>query len=199
MLISRRTKNIKRRRNNKLNPILKGGKSQKNITADSLEKQQHQPEETASINSRVKMTHTASAFFRSTDSVPTITVPANASTVGSFTSSTKQAYYYNQSMIPPLENEAVQSSNPFSPTTANDSIHNRPSTSSTLTPPQENGRSLMHWNDELVDEEVQRRKLGEALLQRQLEEDGTSVKHAGRFTRVKSLADIQKSAIIEQS
>ncbi|RCH79074.1 hypothetical protein CU098_000532, partial [Rhizopus stolonifer] len=38
----------------------------------------------------------------------------------------------------------------------------------------------------------------EALLQKQLEEDGTSVKHAGRFTHVKSLADIQKSAVVEQ-
>ncbi|KAG1369503.1 hypothetical protein G6F61_012276 [Rhizopus arrhizus] len=47
------------------------------------------------------------------------------------------------------------------------------------------------------EEEMRRRRLGEALLQRQLEEDGTSVKHAGRFTHVKSLADIQKSAIVE--
>ncbi|CAO3678686.1 unnamed protein product [Rhizopus stolonifer] len=48
------------------------------------------------------------------------------------------------------------------------------------------------------EEEMRRRRLGEALLQKQLEEDGTSVKHAGRFTHVKSLADIQKSAVVEQ-
>jgi hypothetical protein len=47
------------------------------------------------------------------------------------------------------------------------------------------------------EEELKRRKLGETLLQRQLEEDGTSVKHAGRFTRVKSLNDIPKHATLE--
>ncbi|KAI7897791.1 uncharacterized protein BX663DRAFT_527206 [Cokeromyces recurvatus] len=85
----------------------------------------------------------------------------------------------------------------FSPTTTtnNDSIHNRPSTSSTLAPPQDK----LFIEDEFIDEELRRRRLGEALLQRQLEEDGASVKHAGRFTRVKSLADIQKSAVFEQN
>ncbi|KAI8983997.1 hypothetical protein BDF20DRAFT_911172 [Mycotypha africana] len=49
------------------------------------------------------------------------------------------------------------------------------------------------------DEELRRRRLGEALLQRQLAEDGTSVKHAGRLTRVRSLADIKKKATIVES
>ncbi|KAF1800240.1 hypothetical protein FB192DRAFT_1285645, partial [Mucor lusitanicus] len=62
-------------------------------------------------------------------------------------------------------------------------------------PPTAAGGSVPY--DDPEEEELKRRRLGEALLQRQLEEDGTSVKHAGRFTRVKSLADIQKSAVFE--
>lgn len=50
------------------------------------------------------------------------------------------------------------------------------------------------WSNPFADEEERRRKLGESLLQRQLEEDGTSVKHAGRFTRVRSVAELPKSA-----
>lgn len=42
-------------------------------------------------------------------------------------------------------------------------------------------------SEEEDDEETHRRRLGEALLKKQLEEDGTFVKHAGRFTHVKSL------------
>ncbi|EIE80963.1 hypothetical protein G6F46_001394 [Rhizopus delemar] len=71
------------------------------------------------------------------------------------------------------------------------SIASRPLTDATI----EAFRSTPMYEEE---EEMRRRRLGEALLQKQLEEDGTSVKHAGRFTHVKSLADIQKSAIVEQ-
>lgn len=56
-------------------------------------------------------------------------------------------------------------------------------------------RSVSDWEE---DPEVKRRRLGEALLQRQLEEDGTFVQNAGRLTRVRSLADIPKSAVFEQ-
>ena len=58
-------------------------------------------------------------------------------------------------------------------------------------------RNNTEWSSE-EDEELRRRRLGEALLQRQLEEDGTSVKHAGHFTRVKSMAEMQKSAVFER-
>ncbi|KAG1176445.1 hypothetical protein G6F70_005071 [Rhizopus microsporus] len=76
---------------------------------------------------------------------------------------------------------------------AESSIASRPTTYNNET--YDPFRANMPVDEE--EEELKRRRLGEALLQRQLEEDGTSVKHAGRFTRVKSLADIQKSAIAE--
>ncbi|KAI8080904.1 hypothetical protein BDF21DRAFT_451839 [Thamnidium elegans] len=126
-------------------------------------------EYSASINSQTKVT-----AFRSTDSVPMTTASQgeNASSIGTL---------------------AYDSSNKL---TSSDAVFLADSFRNTL------GRSVNDWNNTtLVDgeeeEEEKRRKLGEALLQRQLEEDGTSVKHAGRFTRVKSLADIPKSAVFE--
>ncbi|KAI8997644.1 hypothetical protein BDB01DRAFT_771815 [Pilobolus umbonatus] len=115
--------------------------------------------------------------FRSTDSVPMSTAGAeNASSIG--TSTSRRTY------PSPLSPNKISSS---------DAILLGDTFRSTL------GRS--DWNNtvDAEDEEMKRRKLGEALLQRQLEEDGTSVKHAGRFTRVKSLAEIQNNAIVEQS
>ncbi|KAI8076445.1 uncharacterized protein B0P05DRAFT_545888 [Gilbertella persicaria] len=106
--------------------------------------------------------------FRSTESVPMTTTAENASSVGTLASR-------NQ----PLS--LVHDSNKLS---SSDAL--------LLSLGRNND-----WTSE-EDEELKRRRLGEALLQRQLEEDGTSVKHAGRFTRVKSLADIQKSAIFER-
>lgn len=126
-------------------------------------------EYSGSINSQTKVT-----AFRSTDSVPMTTgsTGENASSIGTL------AYDNNNS-------------NKFA---SSDGVFMADSFRSTL------GRSTSDWNtviDEPEVEELKRRKLGEALLQRQLEEDGTSVKHAGRFTRVKSLADIPKSAVFE--
>lgn len=124
----------------------------------------------ASINSQTKVT-----AFRSTDSVPMTTASAgeNASSIGT------------------LAYAAYDSSNKLSST---DAVLLADTFRNTL------GRSTNDWNssvEEQEQEELKRRRLGEVLLQRQLEEDGTSVKHAGRFTRVKSLADIQKSAVFE--
>lgn len=123
-----------------------------------------------SINSQTKVT-----AFRSTDSVPMTTASAgeNASSIGT------------------LAYAGYDSSNKLSST---DAVLLADTFRNTL------GRSVNDWNASLEDqeqEELKRRRLGEVLLQRQLEEDGTSVKHAGRFTRVKSLADIQKSAVFE--
>ncbi|OAD69948.1 hypothetical protein PHYBLDRAFT_159727 [Phycomyces blakesleeanus NRRL 1555(-)] len=48
------------------------------------------------------------------------------------------------------------------------------------------------------DEELKRRKLGESLLQRQLAEDGTSVKHTERRpTKIRTVAEIESRAILE--
>lgn len=124
----------------------------------------------ASINSQTKVT-----AFRSTDSVPMTTASAgeNASSIGTL------AYAGYDSSNKLSSADAVLLSDTFRNTL---------------------GRSAGDWNssvEEQEQEELKRRRLGEVLLQRQLEEDGTSVKHAGRFTRVKSLADIQKSAVFE--
>ncbi|KAG0175103.1 hypothetical protein DFQ28_005013 [Apophysomyces sp. BC1034] len=48
------------------------------------------------------------------------------------------------------------------------------------------------------EDELRRKRLGEQLLQRQLAEDGTSVKHAERRpTRIKSIAEIESKAVLE--
>ncbi|KAI8368965.1 hypothetical protein BD560DRAFT_398220 [Blakeslea trispora] len=107
--------------------------------------------------------------FRSTESVPMSASTENGSTVGTLASR-------NQ----PLSLAA----------------HDSTKLSSTDALLLSLGRNN-EWSSE-EDEELRRRRLGEALLQRQLEEDGTSVKHAGRFTRVKSMAEMQKSAVFER-
>ncbi|KAI8640327.1 hypothetical protein BD408DRAFT_419899 [Parasitella parasitica] len=180
MLISRRNK-----RNNKLLPAAAagvGGVGGGSGAGDELhdesgnnnEKQLYK--DTASFNSQAKMT-----AFRSTDSVP-MSAAENASSVGTLAS--RQTY---TQPFTPYDNKL----------SSTDAVLLADTFRNTL------GRSTAEWNpaasgsgdDE--QEELKRRRLGEALLQRQLEEDGTSVKHAGRFTRVRSLADIQKSAVFE--
>lgn len=169
ILISRRNK-----RNNKLIPIVGGGRNDSNRSG--RDKQLYK--DSGSINSQAKMT-----AFRSTDSVP-MSAAENASSVGTLAS--RQTY---TQPFTPYDNKL----------SSTDAVLLADTFRNTL------GRSTADWNptagtatdgDE-EQEELKRRRLGEALLQRQLEEDGTSVKHAGRFTRVKSLADIQKSAVFE--
>ncbi|CEP15952.1 hypothetical protein [Parasitella parasitica] len=174
MLISRRNK-----RSNKLIPTAAAGGSRESEgrndeNGNTNEKQLYK--DTASLNSQAKMT-----AFRSTDSVPMSTAE-NASSVGTLAS--RQTY---TQPFTPYDNKL----------SSNDAVLLADTFRNTL------GRSAAEWNpaasgscDE-EQEELKRRRLGEALLQRQLEEDGTSVKHAGRFTRVRSLADIQKSAVFE--
>ncbi|GAA5797165.1 hypothetical protein HPULCUR_002544 [Helicostylum pulchrum] len=139
------------------------------ITGSNNNNHGYHKEYSTSINSQTKVT-----AFRSTDSVPMTTASQgeNASSIGTL---------------------AYDGSNKL---TSSDAVFLADSFRNTL------GRSVNDWNnttfvDGEEEEEEKRRKLGEALLQRQLEEDGTSVKHAGRFTRVKSLADIPKSAVFE--
>jgi hypothetical protein len=170
IILSRRNK-----RNNKLIPIARRNNN------DSNEKRDYR--DTVSINSQAKMT-----AFRSTDSVPMTTASAaeNASSVGSLAS---RRTYAQQPLSPAYDANSKLSSS--------DAVLLADTFRNTL------GRSTADWNNSVTigdeqEEELKRRRLGEALLQRQLEEDGTSVKHAGRFTRVKSLADIQKSAVFEQ-
>ncbi|CAO0790316.1 unnamed protein product [Mucor circinelloides] len=172
ILISRRNK-----RNNKLIPIAggKGGRKGDSSKGSSGEKGLYK--DSASINSQAKIN-----AFRSTDSVP-MSAAENASSVGTLAS--RQTY---TQPFTPYDNKL----------SSTDAVLLADTFRNTL------GRSTADWNpaasgayDEQEEEELKRRRLGEALLQRQLEEDGTSVKHAGRFTRVKSLADIQKSAVFE--
>lgn len=169
ILISRRNK-----RNNKLIPIVGGGRNDNKRSG--RDKQLYK--DSGSISSQAKMT-----AFRSTDSVP-MSAAENASSVGTLAS--RQTY---TQPFTPYDNKL----------SSTDAVLLADTFRNTL------GRSTADWNptastatggDE-EQEELKRRRLGEALLQRQLEEDGTSVKHAGRFTRVKSLADIQKSAVFE--
>ncbi|KAI8363805.1 hypothetical protein EDC96DRAFT_511796 [Choanephora cucurbitarum] len=129
-------------------------------------------------NSEKKQTDTQSMHsqvkmtaFRSTESVPMSATTENGSTVGTLASRNHQ----------PLSLAA----------------HDPAKLSSTDALLLSLGRNNTEWSSE-EDEELRRRRLGEALLQRQLEEDGTSVKHAGRFTRVKSMAEMQKSAVFER-
>ncbi|KAL7320806.1 hypothetical protein PS15m_000658 [Mucor circinelloides] len=172
ILISRRNK-----RNNKLIPIVgaKGGRKGDSSKGSSGEKGLYK--DSASINSQAKIN-----AFRSTDSVP-MSAAENASSVGTLAS--RQTY---TQPFTPYDNKL----------SSTDAVLLADTFRNTL------GRSTADWSpavsgayDEQEEEELKRRRLGEALLQRQLEEDGTSVKHAGRFTRVKSLADIQKSAVFE--
>lgn len=172
ILVSRRNK-----RNNKSVPNAGTGHS----SSDNNEK--HDYRDITSINSQAKIN-----AFRSTDSVPMTTASAaeNTSSIGSLTS---RRTYDPQPLSP-----AFDANNKFS---SGDAVLLGDMFRNTL------GRSTADWNNSVTigddeEEELKRRRLGEALLQRQLEEDGTSVKHAGRFTRVKSLADIQKSAVFEQ-
>ncbi|KAL0137120.1 hypothetical protein V8B55DRAFT_1545653 [Mucor lusitanicus] len=180
ILISRRNK-----RSNKLIPIVgaggKGGGRKGDSSKGSGEKGGLY-KDSASINSQAKIN-----AFRSTDSVP-MSAAENASSVGTLAS--RQTY---TQPFTPYDNNKLSST---------DAVLLADTFRNTL------GRSTADWNpptaaggsvpyDDPEEEELKRRRLGEALLQRQLEEDGTSVKHAGRFTRVKSLADIQKSAVFE--
>ncbi|KAI9340131.1 hypothetical protein BD770DRAFT_399845 [Pilaira anomala] len=159
------------KRTNKLDPISRSGgvtTTTTTTTGSGGGGGGYHKEYSGSINSQTKVT-----AFRSTDSVPMTTgsTGENASSIGTL------AYDNNNNKF--ASSEGVFMADSFR---------------STL------GRSTSDWNtviDEPEVEELKRRKLGEALLQRQLEEDGTSVKHAGRFTRVKSLADIPKSAVFE--
>ncbi|CAO3647068.1 unnamed protein product [Mucor fragilis] len=175
ILISRRNK-----RNNKLIPIAGGGgKGGRNGDSSKGSGEKGFYKESASINSQAKIN-----AFRSTDSVP-MSAAENASSVGTLAS--RQTY---TQPFTPYDNKL----------SSTDAVLLADTFRNTL------GRSTADWNpaaggsaayDDPEEEELKRRRLGEALLQRQLEEDGTSVKHAGRFTRVKSLADIQKSAVFE--
>lgn len=174
IVISRRSK-----RNNKLIPI--AGDSRNNHNNDNNEKRDYP----TSINSQAKMT-----ACRSTDSVPMTTASAaeNASSIGSLAS---RRTFAQQQPLSPTYDTSINKLSSTEAVLLADTFRN------TL------GRSTADWNNSVTigdeqEEELKRRRLGEALLQRQLEEDGTSVKHAGRFTRVKSLADIQKSAVFEQ-
>ncbi|KAI9262774.1 hypothetical protein BY458DRAFT_557105 [Sporodiniella umbellata] len=89
-----------------------------------------------------------------------------------------------------LDTTSMNSQTPMATYRSTDSATARP------VPPLDPIHSLS-IKEEDEDPESHRRRLGEALLQKQLEEDGTFVKHAGRFTHVKSLADIQKSAVAD--
>lgn len=182
MLLSRRN-----RRSNKLIPMTGSNNNNNNASSNNSTRGAvfNKYNDNASINSQTKVN-----AFRSTDSVPMTTTSAaeNASSVGTLTS--------RQTYATPLS-PGYENSNKLS---SNDAVFLADSFRNTL------GRSTNDWNTAAIgediggeeEEEMKRRRLGEALLQRQLEEDGTSVKHAGRFTRVKSLADIQKSAVFEQ-
>ncbi|GAN01433.1 hypothetical protein MAM1_0007c00866 [Mucor ambiguus] len=178
ILISRRNK-----RNNKLIPIVGGGKGGRNGDSSKGSGEKGLYKDSASLSSQAKIN-----AFRSTDSVP-MSAAENASSVGTLAS--RQTY---TQPFTPYDNNKLSST---------DAVLLADTFRNTL------GRSTADWNpsstaaggsvayDDPEEEELKRRRLGEALLQRQLEEDGTSVKHAGRFTRVKSLADIQKSAVFE--
>lgn len=214
MLLSRRN-----RRSNKLIPMIGGsGRAGSNHSSNhpdsrggvgggamiggsssSHHDKKKYPHDNASINSQTKVN-----AYRSTDSVPMTTTSAaeNASSIGTLTS--RHAY---ASPLSPTGGYEMSSNNNNNKLSSNDAVFLSDTFRNTL------GRTAVNdWNttaappppgmaEEIIpeeeDEEMKRRRLGEALLQRQLEEDGTSVKHAGRFTRVRSLADIPKSAVFE--
>ncbi|CAO3645937.1 unnamed protein product [Mucor hiemalis] len=201
MLLSRRN-----RRSNKLIPMIGGnGRAGSNhssnhpdggiVGGSSSHDKKKYPHDNASINSQTKVN-----AYRSTDSVPMTTTSAaeNASSIGTLTS--RHAYasplsptgYEMSSNNKLSSNDAVFLSDTFRNTLGRTAVNDWNTTATP--PPPGMGEEII---PEEEDEEMKRRRLGEALLQRQLEEDGTSVKHAGRFTRVRSLADIPKSAVFE--
>lgn len=178
MIISRRNKH-----NNKLLPASANNSNNNNsrsfgnmvaITPSSKNKGYNE-----SINSQTKVT-----AFRSTDSVPMSTTGENASSIG-----TSLTYHNNTNNI--TSSEAVLLADQFRNTLGRSSVNKDWNSSEHIV---DGGGGIEVEGEQ--EAELKRKRLGEALLQRQLQEDGTSVKHAGRFTRVKSLADIPKSAAV---
>ncbi|KAF7725331.1 hypothetical protein EC973_009670 [Apophysomyces ossiformis] len=191
ILLSRR-----RKRNNKLSPAgstMTPSGIHPDMSAPMNEKQQPLPPP--------KPSHDVTSIHSTT---PIVTVPAPARSLASPYNSTSELASTSTDQVSPSISPQHPNSSGY-PTSPQRSPKSSMLSSTDATALGDTFRHILYRPDwpgasgNEGDEELRRKRLGEQLLQRQLAEDGTSVKHAERRpTRIRSIAEIESKAVLER-